>query len=541
MASVDYRDLSVLIADDFSNFRSTITVMLARLGIKRVDTACDGAGVIEACQKHQYDVILCDYDLGPGQNGQQVLEELRFRKLVSEGLLFVIISANAAKDVVMAAYDCEPSDYLMKPITARMLEQRLSRLLGIRNLLMPAYSALQHQELDSAVDALTALSVQDGRHATSAQKMLGELFVRRGELTKAEKLYLTVLETRQPDWAKLGLARVRRLRGEWEDANNRLEALLRENPLFLPAYDELANNWESRGDPLKLQQIIQQSVSISPKSIRRQTRLGTVAERNGDVSTALGAYRRTVALGRHSCYAGAEHHLDFARIAAQAIETKISPTQPLSSEAVGIIEQARTRYKLSDPQVLRAQLLEGRARYLAGEPKGRELIARQLNLGDSSDDVDVQLERIRATQTLGDRVAAREQTHRMLEIHRDNEAILEKLDLLLDEPVSEFNKLLVANINREGIDLYNLGRFDEAVACFTQVKALFPNHVGIRLNILQSLVGKMQTENNSEEAVAAARATIAEIEKQVDRSHAQHQRFQNLRKLTFTAESQLKK
>lgn len=536
MASVDYSGLSVLIADDFSNFRSTVTVMLARLGIKRVDTACDGAGVIEACQRHQYDVILCDYDLGPGQNGQQVLEELRYRKLISEGLLFIIISANAAKDVVMAAYDCEPSDYLMKPITARMLEQRLNRLLGIRNLLMPAYSALQNQELDGAVDALITLTVQDGRHAASAQKMLGELFVRRGELIKAEKLYLRVLEARQPDWAKLGLARVRRLRGEWEDANTRLEALLRENPLFLPAYDEMANNWESRGDPLKLQEIIQQSVVISPKSILRQTRLGAVAERNGDLSTAVGAYRRTVALGRHSCHAHAENHLDFARIAAQAIETKLSPVQPLSSEAVGILEQARKRYKLSDPQVMRAQLLEGRARHLAGEAKGQEIIARQLNLGDPADDVDVQLELIRATQTLGDRVSAREQTHRMLESHRDNEAILEKLDVLLDEPVSEFNKLLVANINREGIDLYNLGRFDEAVACFTQVKALFPNHVGIRLNILQALVGKMHTENNSQEAVAAAHETIAEIEGQIDRSHVQYERFQKLRKSTSAAQ-----
>ena len=189
MSDINYSKLRFLIADDFSNFRATVNGMLAKLGVYQVDMASNGADVLEKCQRKSYDVILCDYDLGPGRNGQQVLEELRFKGLISRRALFVLVSADAAKDVVMAAYDCEPDDYLMKPINARMLEQRVSRLLRQRHVLAGVYTALDAEDRRRAMAILIDLSITDNRHARVAQKMLGEIFIAEGELAKAEKLY----------------------------------------------------------------------------------------------------------------------------------------------------------------------------------------------------------------------------------------------------------------------------------------------------------------------------------------------------------------
>ena len=313
MSDINYSKLRFLIADDFSNFRATVNGMLAKLGVYQVDMASNGADVLEKCQRKSYDVILCDYDLGPGRNGQQVLEELRFKGLISRRALFVLVSADAAKDVVMAAYDCEPDDYLMKPINARMLEQRVSRLLRQRHVLAGVYTALDAEDRRRAMAILIDLSITDNRHARVAQKMLGEIFIAEGELAKAEKLYTKVLEVRPVDWARLGLARVKHLKGELDVAGSWLEKIVQENPLYLPAYDVLASNWEQMGHNQQVQATVQRSVAISPKSILRQKRLAQVAERNGDFGTSLQALRSTVRLGELSCHACPEDAASRAR------------------------------------------------------------------------------------------------------------------------------------------------------------------------------------------------------------------------------------
>ncbi|MCR6651198.1 MAG: response regulator [Cellvibrionaceae bacterium] len=320
VGDINYSRLRFLVADDFGNFRSTISAMLGKLGIHQVDTATNSAEILDKCQRRTYDVILCDYDLGSGRNGQQVLEELRFKSLIARRSLFILVSADATKDVVMAAYDCEPDDYLMKPINARMLEQRVIRLLSQRHAMSGVYDALDAEDLRRATAYLLDLSLKDSRHARVAQKMLGEIFIRAGELNKAEKLYTKALEVRPVEWVRLGLARVKHLKGEWVLAGDWLEKIVQENPLYLPAYDVLASNWDQIGASEQVQATVQRSVVISPKSILRQKRLAQVAERNGDLGTSLQALRTTVRLGALSCHACPEDGFQFARVAAASLE-----------------------------------------------------------------------------------------------------------------------------------------------------------------------------------------------------------------------------
>ncbi len=517
-------------ADDFSNFRTTVTAMLTKLGIGKVDVASNGTSVIQTCQRASFDLILCDYDLGVGKNGQQVLEELRHNSIIGPKTVFIVVSADASKDVVMAAYDCEPDDYLMKPITAKMLHQRMARLLTQRKALMPVYKALEGDDSDKAVHLLIDLSLSEGRQALCAQKLLGELFVARSELSKAEKLYTKALELRQVDWARLGLARVKRLKGDHEGAGQVLGQLVGDNPLYLPAYDELANNLEAKGETLSLQKAVQQTVSISPKSILRQKRLAEVAERNGDYNTAVEALRSTVRLGDLSCLASAEDNLNFARVAATSVEKNIAPANPLTREAIDVLDKARHRFSMSQDQLARAALLEGRAHVLAGNrAEGEALIASAeeavLN-GDES--VDAAIERIKALQTLGELEQAEALIAHMLEQYAYDQAVLQRLDWLLEEPVSDSNRSLVANINREGIDLYNAGQYDQAMDCFEKARRLFPKHIGIQLNIVQALIGKLKQGDTTEDTVAHTQHALQEVSNLVNEEHPHYNRFVRL-------------
>lgn len=531
MSDLNYSKLRFLIADDFSNFRATVNAMLAKLGVYQVDMASNGADVLEKCQRKPYDVILCDYDLGPGKNGQQVLEELRFKGLISRRSLFILVSADAAKDVVMAAYDCEPDDYLMKPINARMLEQRVSRLLRQRHVLSGVYTALDADDRRRAMSILIDLSVTDNRHARVAQKMLGEIFIAEGDLAKAEKLYTKVLEVRPVDWARLGLARVKHLKGELEVAGSWLESIVQENPLYLPAYDVLASNWEQMGQNLQVQATVQRSVAISPKSILRQKRLAQVAERNGDFGTSLQALRSTVRLGELSCHACPEDGFQFARVAAASVEKRLQPAEPLVREVVEVMSSTRERFSLSREQLTRAELLTARMLAHGGQQEQArslvELTETQLRRGDEVS-LEVNLERVQALQALGEQAQAEALLHDLLQRYAYDQSALEKLDTLLAEPVSETNRALIATVNREGIDLYNQARFDEAIECFEKVRRIFPRHVGVHLNIVQSLIGKLRAGHKDEQTIGTTERALATIGSLIESDHSQYARFQRL-------------
>ncbi|RUM52905.1 MAG: hypothetical protein DSY86_04685 [Marinomonas sp.] len=87
-----YAGLQALVADEFENSRVSIRQMLQGLGIQHVDQTSSGKGVVDACRARKYDIVLCDFRLTGGKNGQQVLEELRTLQLLKPTNIFIIVS-----------------------------------------------------------------------------------------------------------------------------------------------------------------------------------------------------------------------------------------------------------------------------------------------------------------------------------------------------------------------------------------------------------------------------------------------------------------
>ena len=62
-----YRKKRCLVVDDMSEVRGSITRMLRSFGVQEIDTAANGDQAIEKCENHQYDIVVCDYNLGSGK------------------------------------------------------------------------------------------------------------------------------------------------------------------------------------------------------------------------------------------------------------------------------------------------------------------------------------------------------------------------------------------------------------------------------------------------------------------------------------------
>ena len=76
------RGSEFLLIEDFEAMRSVLKGLLLRCGASRVDTAKDGREATALLSAKSYGVVMCDYNLGPGKNGQQLLEEARLKNWI---------------------------------------------------------------------------------------------------------------------------------------------------------------------------------------------------------------------------------------------------------------------------------------------------------------------------------------------------------------------------------------------------------------------------------------------------------------------------
>ncbi len=531
---INYHTLSVLVADDFSGFRNTVNGILQRLGVNQITLVGHAEEVLEHCRRRQFDLVLCDYNLGRGRTGQHVLEELRFTGVLTYQTLFVMVSAEANRNVVMCVYDSQPDDYLMKPITGRALHTRIERLLQTREAFRPVNEALAAGDSGSAMKLLAHMAHPEKRYAGTAQKMLGELYINEGELDRAEQLYQSVLEIRQLDWARLGLARVKQARGELDVANRWLERIVKDSPLFLPAYDVLARNWEERGERENVQSAVQRAVNISPMSILRQKQLSEVARQNNDLETAIQAVRRTVKLGELSCHGNAENHFNLARAVSLCLEQKLDIGPSAVGEAISVLNQAKERFRLTDGQSAQRELLTGRMHALEGQwDLARQYVTSAEAIMDSSPTtIEAGMDYAAALKSIGENRKADLVLQGLEKLFGKDQQSLEKLDLMLDEPASEANKKIVAKINQQGINAYEAGKFNKALACFEKARKLFPRHVGIHLNIIQTLIGKARAGQASEQEKNECFVSLRLVAGIINHEHPQYERFEQLKKMT---------
>ena len=107
----------ILAVDDLVESRSAMKKMLVILGASKVDVAMDGDEATEYILNNDYDLVISDYNLGRGRDGQQILEEARFIRRFKATTTLVMLTGDTALDMVMGAIPYEPDHYVTKPFT----------------------------------------------------------------------------------------------------------------------------------------------------------------------------------------------------------------------------------------------------------------------------------------------------------------------------------------------------------------------------------------------------------------------------------------
>lgn len=367
-AAEPLRGSEVLLVEDFEAMRSVLKGLLLRCGTQHVDTARDGREATAMLSAKRYDIVMCDYNLGDGKNGQQLLEEARLKHWIGPATVWLMITAEKTSIMVSAAAEEAPDDYLLKPITESMLQSRLLKLVERKAALAGIAAAMKAQDWRRALQLCEEQIAGGSKSLAEVLKLKAQLHQKLDEWPKARAVYEGVLQRGPIPWAKLGLAQVLLQAKELESAQALLQDTVREHPQYLEAYDELAGVLSSQGQGEQQVALLERAVNLSPNSAHRQSALGVAALARDQRDIAARAFSRAIKLTEHSAIESLEPFLGMARMHTEAGNP---------GEAQKLVATMAQRYSSHDAQLL-AKAEQVRALQAQGDKAGAARLAAEL-------------------------------------------------------------------------------------------------------------------------------------------------------------------
>ncbi len=302
-------NLSCLIVDSQSAMRRLLRDMLSQIGMGAIHEAMSANVAMQKLAERRYDLVLCEYHLGEGQDGQHLMEDARHHGLLPLSTIFIMVTGESDQGRVTSASELAPSDYVLKPFSTSVLRDRLERALERCAALAPAWRALEGSDLAGAIQYCTEATARLPQYSRELQRMRAEALLGLGDAEAAKALFREILENAPAPWAQLGLAKAMVMQKRHADAVEALLPLVAEHPSYVDAQDWLARAQEALGDLKAAQRTIEDTVAQSPHALRRVRRLGEVALQAGDAEVAERALAEVVRKGKLSMFREPEDHV----------------------------------------------------------------------------------------------------------------------------------------------------------------------------------------------------------------------------------------
>lgn len=307
MASLD--KLRVLVVESQPTMRSQLRAMLSSIGIEDVQFAVSAGMAVRRLREQRYDMILCEYNLGDGQDGQHLLEDLRTHEVIPLDTLFIMISGENSYERVVSTAELAPNDYILKPLAAEALRARLMRAIDKRDAFLPAWKLMAIGDQIAAIAYCKEAQNTFPGYIVDLMRLEAELHIAAGQIADAEKRYQEILDSKNIPWARLGLARTLHLQKKSDEAAEILSELIAENDNFIAAYDLLASVREENGNPDMARDVLRTASERSPHRVKRLRRVGELSLAIGDSAAAETALAEVVRKSKYSDFRDPEDHV----------------------------------------------------------------------------------------------------------------------------------------------------------------------------------------------------------------------------------------
>jgi two-component system chemotaxis response regulator CheY len=124
-------DMKILVVDDMATMRKVIKNMLNQMGLKNVSEADDGKTALPLIQNayqagDPFEFIMSDWNM-PGMTGLDLLKTLKASNEFKD-VPFLMITAEAEQQSVIAAVKAGVTNFIVKPFSAQILRDKIDKI-----------------------------------------------------------------------------------------------------------------------------------------------------------------------------------------------------------------------------------------------------------------------------------------------------------------------------------------------------------------------------------------------------------------------------
>lgn len=493
---MNYSDKRVLIVDDQRPFLTLLRGVVNNMGAQSVVAVQNADSALAACKKEKFDFIICDLHLGAGKkNGYQFLEEARQKNLVKPETVFAVVSADSDRPVVFSSVEHQPDDYLIKPFSQAQLNLRLSKAYHKRVVLRSVYEAMQKNNTPDAIAACRKLIMSGTRYAKTCCRLLAELYWKAGEYSQAKHMLTPLLAQKPQPWVSIALAKTDMYLTNYDAAIALAHDVSLRNPMLFEAQDILAQCYLLQHDYASALVAIERAIEIAPYSVERQLAACKIARQNQHYEMVKLRSLDVWELSKKSIHRDISHLCTYFRSILDAAEH--CDDKHLRSRYQHEMMTAIARYRHDDALArieedfdysIYENILTARINYLDGR-----LLEAKRTLSECQQQIAVRFEKypsafapdsIKVMLDLGEYDDAERLSKTLAKSGKQlDEGTLYALKSSVEQSAQRRRNYL--NFNKQGVEHYNCGRYQEAHNAFTQAQKVAPVNTGVALNILQ--------------------------------------------------------
>ena len=485
----------VLLIDDQEDMRKQIKLALQILGFGRLNFAESAKDALNKIAETDYDIVMCDYNLGESMDGQQLLEFLRVTNRIRATTLFVMITAEAGYDKVVTASEYTPDAYVLKPFTGQALGQKLEKMIDRQDVLQPLQSAID--------DKNPAAIIAEANKLLVAKQYISEAVKAKGEALLMQKMYPEALELYGPlaqrsiPWAMHGQALAMRGLSDDDGALLQLSELISASPMYLSAYDLQADIMLGNGDAQGAFDILKKASDISPNSLHRARVVSKAAFETGEHATAEEAMEKV--LKRHK-YSPLKRATDFTTL------SKAKVVLGKSDEAMKVLRSAEAEFTHPTDAAIISIGKAVACKAAGDEESASQHLAEAMKIDPNQLPLMAVASLAEACYALGNDAAGENLLKQMVQNNPDSQEAKRLVEITLQEQgKADTAEHLIASsekeviqLNNQGVRLAGEGKLDEAVQLLRDAATRLPNNQAIVGNAAYCMAVTMQKNGLNE-------------------------------------------
>ncbi len=121
------KHIKIMVVDDFATMRKVIRNLLKQVGYENIVEAEDGVIALKTLKSQKIDLVVSDWNM-PNMTGLELLKAVRADEDL-KATPFLMVTAEALQDNVIAAVKAGVSNYIVKPFTAEVLNDKITKIL----------------------------------------------------------------------------------------------------------------------------------------------------------------------------------------------------------------------------------------------------------------------------------------------------------------------------------------------------------------------------------------------------------------------------